>query len=170
MPVLHWSEPYISQRINLQTSEDARGAGDVWEHFGLIGLFSIEKVHTHTPLSGFLILRNEHQNMEAAFPLGQEIIMFQSSWAFTECFLRGRHAKIIQARTLSLRSSKQCLSKAIREAGKVWIMSKEVVLLFLTFWPQDSGHRKLRPLRFIHSFLSEWSLVPCLILPAPPTF
>lgn len=100
----------------------------------------------------------------------QEIIMFKSQWAVIAHFLRGKYTKIIKTHTLSLRSSKHSVSKMIRAAGKVWVMHKEVVLLFLTLWPQDSGPPRLglrdSPNLSCHSGL--W--FPRVVLPAPPSF
>lgn len=67
---------------------------------------------------GFLILINGQQKAEAALPLGQEIITFQSQWAFTKYFLKGRHIKIIRTPTVSLRISKWSVSKNIKGVGK----------------------------------------------------
>ena len=74
---------------------------------------------------GFLILGNGQQKVEATLPLGQEIIMFKSQWAFTKYFLKVRRTKIIKTHTLSLRISKSSVSKNMRGVGKIYIMNKE---------------------------------------------
>lgn len=71
-------------------------------------------------------------------PLEQEIIMFKSQWAFTKYFLRGRHTKIIKTHILSLRISKHSVSRNIRTVGKIYVMDKDIILLFLIFCPKDS--------------------------------
>lgn len=68
---------------------------------------------------GFLILGNGHPKVEASLPLEQGIIMFTSQLGFTKYFLRGRHTKIIKTHTLSLRISKNSVSKNIREVDKI---------------------------------------------------
>lgn len=45
--------------------------------------------------------------------------MFKLQLGFTKYFLRGRHTKIIKTHTLSLRISKNSVSKNIREADKI---------------------------------------------------
>lgn len=151
----------------------------MWEHLGdqlnntkkdLRSLFQW-KSRCSWALSGFLILGNGHQNVEAAsFRTRDYHVQITVCWAFAEHFLRDRHTKIIKVHTLSLSCSKQCLKnyQGSRQSMRYEQISSTAVFDPLTpvLWIQP-----LRLLRFTQIFLvTVVSQSPRLILPATHTF